>query len=85
MAYEHRENSGSLFKNDKRHTESHPNYKGSANIGGKEYWVSCWRNESKGGEVFLSLAFSEKHERADKHERSSSDEKPEGGFDDIPF
>lgn len=45
MAYEQREGSGSLFKNDRKEQPNHPDYKGSALIGGVEYWVSAWIKE----------------------------------------
>lgn len=56
MAYEMRENSGSLFKNDKKETESHPNATGKALIGGVEYWVSAWTKEGAKGK-WQSLSF----------------------------
>lgn len=54
--------SGALFKNDKKETEKHPDYKGSCEINGTEYWVSSWLNESKNGRKYLSLKFSPKEE-----------------------
>jgi hypothetical protein len=66
MPYEQRDNSGSLFKNDKRETDSHPNLKGSALIGGAEYWVSAWTKTTKTGEKWVSLSFASKEARADK-------------------
>lgn len=42
MAYEHKPNSGSLFSNEKKGDTS-PDYKGSALVGGVEYWVSLWK------------------------------------------
>ena len=51
---------GALFKNDKKETEKHPDYKGSCEINGTEYWVSSWLNESKNGRKYLSLKFNAK-------------------------
>lgn len=42
MAYEHKPDTGTIFINDKREKETHPHGKGSALIGGVEYWVSSW-------------------------------------------
>lgn len=57
MPYETRDNSGSLFVNDKKEKDSHPDRSGKAMIGGVEYYVSGWLKESAGGKKFLSLAF----------------------------
>jgi len=62
MAYEQREMSGSLFKNDKKTEEKHPGAKGSATIGGVEYWVSAWVKEGPKGR-WQSLSFKRKDEQ----------------------
>lgn len=62
MAYEQRDNSGTLFRNDKREKDTHPHAKGSALIDGVEYWVSAWTKEGKDGR-YQSLAFKRKEER----------------------
>lgn len=62
MAYEQRDNSGTLFRNDKREKDTHPHAKGSALIDGVEYWVSAWTKEGKDGR-YQSLAFKRKDER----------------------
>jgi hypothetical protein len=50
---------GVLFKNDRKEQPNHPDRKGSALIGGVEYWVAGWLKEGKNGQ-FLSLAFTVK-------------------------
>ena len=64
MAYEQRDNSASLFKNDNRETEQQPHLKGSAMIDGQEYWVSAWSRVTKTGDKWLSLAFTRKEQQA---------------------
>lgn len=69
MAYEQRDNSGSLFIEENKQSEKHPDYKGKAMIGGKLYYVSGWKKKSGSGKVFLSLAFE-----APKGARRDADE-----------
>jgi hypothetical protein len=67
MAFEQRDNSGTLFKRENRPTDKHPNYAGSALIGGEKYNVALWRKEGKKG-PFLSLSF----ERVDGQQLDAS-------------
>ena len=62
MAYEQKDNTGSLFKNDRREKESHPHAKGSATIDGVEYWVSAWTKEGQKGR-WQSLSFQRKDDK----------------------
>ena len=52
---EQRENSGVLFKNDKKEKENQPGYTGRINVGGAQYWLSAWVKEGQRGK-FFSLA-----------------------------
>ena len=58
MAYEHKENKGSIFKNDRKEKDTHPDYTGQANVNGTVYNVSAWINESKGGKKYYGLSSS---------------------------
>jgi hypothetical protein len=59
-------NRGALFVNDRKETESHPDWKGSINVNGVEYWVSAWAKTSqRDGSEFLSLSVQPK-ERAQR-------------------
>lgn len=60
MAYEQRDNTGSLFKNDRREKETHAHARGTALIDGIEYWVDAWTNEAKDGSKYQSLKFKRK-------------------------
>lgn len=75
MAYEIRELSGSLFKNEKKTEEKHPQMQGSCLIEGVEYWVSAWTKEGAKGR-WQSLAFKRKDAKPASIEQMD---------DDIPF
>ena len=83
MAYQQKENSGSLFKNDKREKETHPNATGTALIGGVEYWVSAWTKDGKNGK-WQSLSFKPKEERSADGERQFN-KSPAAPDEDVPF
>ncbi len=80
MAFELKEMQGSLFRNQKREKDSHPNMTGSAKIDGIEYWVSGW-TKGEGEKRWISLAFKPK-ERDEKQHESRREPKDE---DPIPF
>ena len=54
---EKRDNSGVLFKSDKKDNERAPDYKGNIMVDGQEYWLSAWIKEGKMGK-FMGLAVS---------------------------
>lgn len=51
------DNSGALFKNDRKTNANQPDYKGSAQIDGRDYWLSAWIKQGK-QQKFMSLAFT---------------------------
>ncbi len=62
MAYELNEGQGSLFKNDKREKDTHPNLQGSIMIDGRAYWLSGWTKEGAKGK-WISLQAKPKEAR----------------------
>ena len=74
---------GVLFKNEKKTSDNHPDYKGTATIGGVEYWLSSWINTSaKDGKKYMALSF-----QAKDHQQSNpvNDAGAKVSDDDIPF
>jgi hypothetical protein len=69
--YEQKDMSGSLFKNQKKKTENHPDYTGQVLINGEQMWISAWVKESKkDGMKYFSLAFQPKDQQGQSPQRS---------------
>ena len=85
MAYEMKPNTGSLFKNDKKEADTHPDYKGSALIEGLgECWLDAWVNTANNGSKYMSVKIKPKDANG-----SRSAPQPASSYDDdsdeIPF
>jgi len=57
-------NTGALFRNDDKETEKHPDYRGSINVNGSEFWLSAWIKTSKKGAKYMALAVKPKADTA---------------------
>lgn len=81
-------NKGSLFKNDRKELDTHPDYNGSINIEGKEYWINAWVKESKkNGKKFFGLSAKKKDQDASKNPANakSAPAKTRDEDSEIPF
>ncbi len=76
-------NRGSLFKNDRKDDAKFPDYKGSINVDGTDYWLSAWIKVSKDGNKFMSL--SVKNKNADASLQPKKKVKEEFDDSDLPF
>ena len=77
-----KELSGSMFKNQKKLTDQHPNMTGSALIDGVEYYVSAWTKTDKNGNKWQSMSFTKKDQQKTREqaEKAAADMD-----DDLPF
>ena len=69
MAFQLKEDYGSLWKNDRKEKETQPDYTGKINIGGTVMRLGAWENTTDGGKTYLSIKLSEVQEQ----KSSSSD------------
>jgi hypothetical protein len=79
-------NRGALFKNDRKEKDTHPDYKGSLNVNGVEYWVSSWIKDGQRGK-FMSLSITTKEEAAAPapapKQQAKQPAAASSGFDDM--
>jgi uncharacterized protein (DUF736 family) len=59
MAFEQKDMSGALFRNDKKQKDTHPDYRGDAVINGVKVKIAAWLKQDKNGSKFFSLKFEE--------------------------
>lgn len=63
MAYDNT-NRGSIWKNEKKEQDTHPDFTGSLNVDGVEYWVSAWKRKEGAAAKAPALSFSVKPKEA---------------------
>jgi hypothetical protein len=78
--------SGALFKNDRKTDPKQPDYTGSLNVDGTDYWLSGWIKTAgpmarNAGSKFLSVAVTPKEVTAN----GGGNRAPVDYDDDIPF
>jgi hypothetical protein len=86
LAYEQKPNTGSLFKNDRKEADSHPDYKGSALIDGLgDCWLDAWINTAKDGTKYMSLKIKPKDQQGGGGSAPRSQPINADLDDDVPF
>ena len=84
-------NRGSIWKNDKmRPGKQDPEFTGSLNVNGAEYWVSAWKRKPDASEKAPALSFSIKRKEADAKLAGNAPTRARGASndefsDDVPF
>jgi phage FluMu protein Com len=80
-------NSGALFRNKKKVSDKHPDYTGNVEVKcpnckeNSEFWLSSWvRKTKRTGEMFMSLALTEREKR-----EPTKDLPQEFDDDEMPF
>jgi len=85
MAYEIRDNTGSLHANEKREKDTHPNAKGDARLicphcnKSSDWWLDAWNKVAQTGKKWMSLSIKPKEKRAEQAAAPAED------GDSLPF
>lgn len=84
--YQPKDNTFTLFRNDKKEKDTHPDYKGTAMINGQEFWLSAWLKDGKLGK-FMSGSAKEKEQRQETQKAYQASQKmQQPDYDDsVPF
>ena len=77
-----RDNSGILFKNDRKQQDNHADYQGTCMIGGIEYYMNAWLKDGARGK-FMSFSFKPKKLPADYGKQPAFEDRM--ADDTIPF
>jgi hypothetical protein len=82
MAYDNT-NRWTLNKNDRKEKETHPDYKGSLNVDGVDYWIDGWIKDGANGK-FISGSLKRK-DAASNGTRAQTQFSPVDLDDEAPF
>lgn len=84
--YEQRDNSGSLFKNEEKESERHPDYSGMCVINGVEMYMDAWLKTADSGRRWMSFSFKAKGKSKDsKPEKQQPSRRQRDEDSDVPF
>ena len=82
-------NRGQIWKNDRKETDNQPDFKGSLNVEGIQFWVSGWKRRPDANPRAPALRFSiQRKEQQPVSTSSASQAHQAPGVDlddDIPF
>lgn len=88
MAYELKNNTFSLFENDKKGNDKAPDFRGKGMVDGKEVRIAVWKRKSASGIEYLSGTIEEPFKPAEQPQQvAETKEEPiaEAVADEIPF
>lgn len=82
-------NRGAIWKNKDKVEDKHPDFKGSLNVNGAEFWVSGWKRQEGASEKAPALSFRIQPKEGARPGSDKPPARPAGRNDDmnddIPF
>lgn len=60
---ETKENTGAIFKNDKKTSDKAPDYKGKINVDGVDKAIALWVRDAKNGTKYFSVKIEEPYNK----------------------
>jgi hypothetical protein len=80
-------NRGAIWKNRDKKEDKHPDFKGSLNVNGVDYWVSAWKrkDDAPNNQPALSFSIKPKDEQAAKETKPQPSRQQVELDDEIPF
>lgn len=79
-------NRGAIWGNKRKERDTHPDFTGSINVDGVEYWLNGWKRKSDASENAPSMSFSVKLKDAPVAQEFNDEPINHGELDDsIPF
>jgi uncharacterized protein (DUF736 family) len=85
---EQKNNTGAIFKNDKKTAENQPDYRGNMTVDGQQWEISLWVRESAAGLKYFSAAIKEPYVKPTEAAPVSTSQKIQDATaadDDLPF
>ena len=78
-------NRGAIWGNDKKAKDTDPDFTGSLNVGGVEYWVNAWKRKPDSNPKSPALSFSVKMKQGQPTVHAPAQQEAPPLDDDLPF
>ena len=85
MAQYDNTNRGAIWKNEKKETDKHPDFTGSINVDGHDYWLSGWRRPEGASSKAPAMKFQIKRKDGKPQQAETRQSTRADMDDEIPF